>query len=137
MPLDDVSRSPAPVVLVVDDDAAVRDVVRRFLEADGYVVHQAESGRRALELLRQGIAVSAVITDLIMPEGSGGWLLAQLAYEFPRLLPCIVLVSGNAGSTGAAHVAVRWRTPVLPKPFTSAQLITAVRHVAERQVDTA
>src|SRR6478672_9723764 len=111
----------APLVLVVDDDDSVRDVVCRSLEHAGIAVRQADSGRRALAMLREGVEVTAVVTDLKMDEGSGGWLVAQLAYEYPRLLPHVIVISGNAESTAAAHVAARWRCPVLAKPFTVAE----------------
>ena len=132
MSADDRAPHPSPVeppsggtlrVLVVDDEPAVRRVARRALEARGHLVLEAESGRRALELLRQGAEVSAVVTDLKMADGSGGWLLANIAYEFPRLLPFLVMVTGDAGSASVAHVAARWSCPVLAKPFSGAQLL--------------
>jgi DNA-binding NtrC family response regulator len=120
----------APLVLVVEDDDTVRGVVRRSLEHAGLTVREAESGRRALAMLREGVEATAVVTDLKMAEGSGGWLLAQLAYEYPRLLSRVVVISGNAGGAAAAHVAARWRCPVLAKPFTVAELVDAVRRAA-------
>lgn len=122
----------ALTVLVIDDDPAVRAPMRRMLEREGYEVVEAHSGRNALALLREGAEVQLVVTDLKMSDGSGGWLLAQLAYEYPRLLPRTVVVSGDAEGAGAAHVAVRWRCPVLGKPFGSAQLVGALRRVAAR-----
>jgi CheY-like chemotaxis protein len=87
------------------------------------------SGRDALDRLREGIAVQLLVTDLKMKDGSGGWLLAQIAYEFPALLPRALVISGDAGSTAAAHVAARWRCAVLPKPFGAAELIDAVQEL--------
>ena len=110
-------------VLVVDDEPEVRRVARRALEARGHLVLEAASGRRALELLREGAEVGAVVTDLKMADGSGGWLLANIAYEFPQLLPFLVMVTGDAGSASVAHVTARWNCPVLPKPFSGAQLL--------------
>lgn len=115
-----------PAVLVIDDDASVRAVVRRFLEREGYEVTERASGREALARLREGAAVQLVVTDLKMKDGSGGWLLAQLGYEFPVLLPRTLVMSGDAGGTAAAHVVARWHCPILPKPFGAAALVDAL-----------
>jgi DNA-binding NtrC family response regulator len=126
-----VSPAPPSAVLVIDDDAAVRAAVRRFLEREGYLVTESASGRDALSRLRDGTAVQLVVTDLKMKDGSGGWLLAQIGYEFPSLLSRTLVMSGDAGSAAAAHVVARWRCPILPKPFGAATLIDAL-HELER-----
>jgi DNA-binding NtrC family response regulator len=118
-----------PAVLVIDDDASMRAAVRRFLEREGYDVTESASGRDALARLRDGTTVQIVITDLRMKDGSGGWLLAQLGYEFPTLLPRTLVMSGDAASAAAAHVAARWHCPILPKPFGAAELIDAVQEL--------
>jgi DNA-binding NtrC family response regulator len=118
---------PLPAVLVIDDDASMRAAVRRFLEREGYGVVEATSGREALGRLREGVVVQFVITDLKMKDGSGGWLLAQLGYEFPALLSRTLVVSGDADGAAAAHVVARWHCPVLPKPFGAAELIDALQ----------
>jgi CheY-like chemotaxis protein len=118
-----------PTVLVIDDDAAMRAAVRRFLEREGYDVTACTSGREALTLLREEPRVQLVVTDLKMKDGSGGWFVAQLGYEFPALLPRTLVMSGDAGGAAAAHVAARWRCPILPKPFGAAELIDALREL--------
>jgi two-component system C4-dicarboxylate transport response regulator DctD len=121
--------APLPAVLVIDDDASMRAAVRRFLEREGYDVAESASGREALEQLRQGAVVQFVVTDLKMKDGSGGWLLAQLGYEFPALLAHTLVMSGDAAGAAAAHVVARWHCPVLPKPFGAAELIDALREL--------
>jgi DNA-binding NtrC family response regulator len=121
--------APLPAVLVIDDDASMRAAVRRFLEREGYDVVESASGRDALAQLRQGTAVGLVITDLRMKDGSGGWLLAQLGYEFPALLSRTLVVSGDASGAAAAHVVARWHRPILPKPFGAAELIDALQEL--------
>ena len=129
--------SATSVVLVVDDDHSVRRVIRQLLERGGLGVEEAASGREALEVLRRGITVCAVVTDLTMAEGSGGWLLAQLGYEFPGLLPSVLIVTANADGAAAAHVAARWRCPVLSKPFTGQALVGAVRRLQADDAEVA
>lgn len=111
-----------PLVLVADDDPAMRSVVRQLLERGGYVVAEAASGRDALSRIREGSMPDYLIADLRMAEGSGGWLVAQVGYEFPRLLSRTLVIAGDAACAAAAHVASRWRCPVLAKPFNGPQL---------------
>ncbi|CAN7663171.1 hybrid sensor histidine kinase/response regulator [Neorhizobium sp. LjRoot104] len=80
------------LVLVIDDDQAVRRVLRRDLVAAGANVIEAENGAEGLEILRQVAAVSAIVSDVSMPV-MDGITLANAARKFRRDLP-IVLLSG-------------------------------------------
>jgi ActR/RegA family two-component response regulator len=129
-PSDERTRpSTAQRVLVVDDDTTIRVLVRRFLEEAGFVVTDAESGRDAVVVLRRGPQPSFLVTDLKMADGSGGWLVSQVAYEFPALLARTVVITGDASGAAAAHVSARWRCPVIAKPLTAPQLVGALRQV--------
>lgn len=119
-----------PSVLVIEDDEQMRGLVRRYLERAGYGVVEAKSGREGMRLLRDGAAVHFVVTDLKMADGSGGWLMAQVGYEFPALLPRTIVISGEAQGAAAAHVAVRWKCPVLAKPFDAAELVDTLVRLA-------
>jgi len=119
--------STAQSVLVVDDDETIRVLARRLLEDAGFVVTLSESGRDALVALREGPLPDFLVTDLKMADGSGGWLVSQVAYEFSALLARTVVITGDAAGAPAAHVAARWRCPVVAKPLTGAQLIAALR----------
>lgn len=125
-----VAVRPPPTVLVIDDDETMRTVVRRFLERGGYSLVESFSGRNALAKLGDGAAVHFIVTDLKMADGSGGWFMAQLGYEFPELLPRTVVISGDATGAAAAHVGARWHCPVLAKPFTAAVLVSALVELA-------
>lgn len=120
-----------PLVLVVDDDLVIRVLVRRMLEDAGYRVTEAASGRDALVKLRSTALPHYLVTDLKMADGSGGWLVSQVGYEFPTLLPRTVVITGDATGAAAAHVAARWRCPVLAKPLTGPALLDALRHSGE------
>jgi CheY-like chemotaxis protein len=112
-------------ILVVEDEDAVRAIVTRTLQGDGYEVLGARDGREALKLVEEvGGAVSLVITDIVMP-GMGG---AQLVRELGRRYPTIVVVwmSGHpresefhAGGAGQSHV-------FLHKPVAPAVLLDTV-----------
>ena len=99
-------------VLLVDDEAMVRGVVRRMLELGGYGVLEADSARQALAVVKelQG-AVQLLVSDIQMPGMSGVELAAQLEHEWPEIR--ILLISGHAGE----HVS-QIKHPILGKPFT-------------------
>jgi two-component system, chemotaxis family, chemotaxis protein CheY len=122
-------------VLVVDDDVAIRVLVRGMLEAAGYEVAEAASGRDALIRLRGGALPHYLVTDLKMADGSGGWLVSQVGYEFPSLLSRTVVITGDAKGAGAAHVAARWGCPVLAKPLTGQALLSALRRSPDDSID--
>lgn len=126
-----------PVVLVADDDAQMRDTLRNILERGGYVIMETSSGREALDAMRGGVRPHFLIADLRMADGSGGWLVSQVAYEFPLLLTRTVVIAGDAAGTAAAHVASRWRCPVLAKPFNGPQLVSTLARLDRASADVA
>ena len=114
-------------VLVVDDQAEVRSLLRRRLEAAGYEVVEATSAEEALRAYR-GAPADVVLTDLVMPGRSGGDLIEDLLREFPQAK--LVAMSGATGmdvQTLLKSAASSGAISTLPKPFTSKQLIEAVR----------
>jgi two-component system chemotaxis response regulator CheY len=123
------------LVLVVDDDLTIRMLVRRMLEGAGYQVTEASSGRDALIRLRSAALPHYLVTDLKMADGSGGWLVSQVGYEFPALLSRTVVMTGDATGAAAAHVAARWHCPVLGKPLTGPALLDALRRAGEASSD--
>ncbi len=125
-----VAPNALPTVLVIEDDDQMRTLLHRYLERAGYGVVEAKSGREGMRILRDGTAVHFVVTDLKMADGSGGWLMAQMGYEFPPLLPRTIVISGEADGAAAAHVAVRWKCPVLAKPFAAADLLNTLSRLA-------
>lgn len=81
-------------VLLVEDESAVRKLVRKLLEMNGCSVIEARSGKEALELWPEiSDEISVVVTDVVMPEGVSGW---DLAKQLHRLRPelGILLTSG-------------------------------------------
>jgi signal transduction histidine kinase/DNA-binding response OmpR family regulator len=84
--------SPRPV-LVVEDDPATREVVRRTLERDGWIVFEADNGRSALESLKRA-APDLIVLDLMMPEMDGFEFVAELRRsESGRRIPVVVVTA--------------------------------------------
>jgi CheY-like chemotaxis protein len=111
----------ARTVLVVDDDPDIRDLLAEVLAGEGYQVAVAENGRVALERLRSGAPLPAlVILDLMMPVMSGWELLERLRND-PDLRALSVMVISGAGTPmpeGARHL--------LRKPFEIRRLLDVV-----------
>jgi PAS domain S-box-containing protein len=92
-------------VLVVDDDSATRDLIRRTLEAAGYPVREAEHGRAALDAIKAE-RPALIITDLLMPEMNGFEFLHALR-EQPEWadVPVIVVTSKDLTADERASLA--------------------------------
>jgi CheY-like chemotaxis protein len=102
-------------VLVVDDDRAIRELLRFALEAEGYAVTTFADGRGVVEVLAELTAPCVVLMDLSMPHTTGWDVCATLA-SFPRALGAhqIVILTGEA--LGEAECP-RPACTLLAKPF--------------------
>lgn len=109
-------------VLLVDDEAMVRESLACTLEDAGYTVLVAEDGAAALRLLEDGEAVDVLVTDLAMP-GIGGLALIRAAQGCRPGLPA-VLLTGYTGDAAqfAVSDALEGAFSLLRKPVTAAQL---------------
>lgn len=117
-----------PVVLVVEQDPAVRGLARSTLEQSGFGVQEAANGREALEFLEQGSArVELLLSDVAMPDVSGPKLLAGLTPlgHAARVL----FISGHADSQILRRGLDETTVGVVRKPFTAAQLSARVAQV--------
>jgi CheY-like chemotaxis protein len=111
-------------VLIVDDDDAVREVMRRELSAS-HDVHVARSGDEALRVADAlGERLSVMVTDIMMPGMRGTDLAARLADRWPSVR--VLFVTGFPGDRATAGVLEAPGTALLTKPFTGTQLRQAV-----------
>ena len=117
-------------ILVVDDDADVRDMVCRTLSASGYEAIPAAGGRQAVEHLERACAEDApdlVITDVVMPEVDGFELLQKLRRMCPGLRTLIMSGGGRLEPEVYLDMARRLGArSILRKPFTRAEMLDAV-----------
>ena len=119
------------VVLVVEDEAALRAMIRRLLQREGYTVLEADNGAQALALLsdERGRTVELVLTDVRMPEMGGRELAAALARSQPGLP--VVLMSGFTAQLREIQL-ISPHLALLFKPFREADLLRTIRTHLER-----
>jgi signal transduction histidine kinase/ActR/RegA family two-component response regulator len=109
-------------VLVVEDDDAVRAVVRRTLARAGYSVVEAS---RPSEAEAAAARADLLLTDVLLPEESGAALARRLVASWPRLR--VLFMSGYTGGHLAGEDLLATGAALLAKPFTSDALLAAVR----------
>ena len=114
-------------VLVVEDDATLRDIIEWALSEDGYRVTVAENGAVALRAIEQTLP-SAILLDMRMPV-MDGWTFARSYRERPGPhAPIIVLTAARDAAAWARQIQA---ADYLGKPFDVQQLLTIVeRHTA-------
>jgi two-component system response regulator ResD len=109
-------------ILVVDDEAALRDLVRPYLEADGCLVVDADTGPAGLRALEQG-GVDLAVVDVMLP-GFDGLELVRRARIFSKL-PIILLTARREEGSRIAGLGVGADDYVL-KPFSAPELVARV-----------
>jgi CheY-like chemotaxis protein len=121
----DPSKCPADI-LVIDDDAILRDLVTDWLEAAGYRVRRADSCCAAVEELARE-APALIVSDMFMPGPCGAEVISQLKREHPGV--ALIAVSGhfNTGQGLSAEAAIAAGADrALAKPVKRADLLRAV-----------
>jgi len=117
-------------ILLVDDDAASLDLMRRALEADGHQITVADSGTEARDLIQKAPAsFDALVTDVNMP-GLDGVDLLRGALEMNPHLKCVV-ISGFLDQLERVKAPVAARLTTLAKPFTLDQIRGSVRQALQ------
>ena len=112
-------------MLVVEDEAAVRQLVRRSLEAVGLTVLEAENGQQALEVVsRRRERPKLVLTDVIMPGLNGRELSERLATTQPGLP--MLFMSGYTDDDVLARSLLPDEAPFIQKPFGPEELVAKV-----------
>lgn len=114
-------RAQAQRILVVDDDPAIRTLVRVYLERNGYMTWSAASADEAFQLAyRHDRDIGLLLTDVIMPHIGGLELANRLRQTNPEMP--VLLMSGSGYPEGA-----NTRFPFIAKPFSVSDLLAEVR----------
>ena len=114
-------------ILLVEDDAALRAVVRKTLLKLGYRVFEAVNGVEAQEVWKQHRAdIRLLLTDMIMPHGVSGKDLAKiLLADNPKLK--VVFASGYSAEVASGDLSMKEGFNYLTKPFQSFKLAKILR----------
>jgi PAS domain S-box-containing protein len=114
-------------ILLVEDEPALRRMVKKTLSLLGYQVLEAPTGTKALEVWRENRAeISLLLTDLMMPDGMSGIDLAQnLLHENPQLK--VIFMSGYSDELAGRSLPMQEGANFLSKPFAAQQLAQTLR----------
>jgi len=123
-----VASAAVPTILVVDDEAHIRDVVQYALTREGHVVETAPDGQRALERLGRG-GIDLVVLDILMPELDGLSLCRRLRET--SSVP-IIFLSSRAEEVDRIIGLDLGGDDYVAKPFSPRELATRVRAVLRR-----
>lgn len=114
-------------ILVIDDSAAVRELLEQMLRLADHDVLVAANGKEGLDQIRRQ-SVELVITDLFMPEKEGLETIQELRRDFPNLP--IIAMSGEPGMPTLLGIAKRFGAArTIEKPFDRTEMMTAVEDV--------
>ncbi|MEP6591280.1 MAG: response regulator [Gemmatimonadota bacterium] len=117
----------AHTVLVVEDSDALRELTRRLLERQGYTVITAASAEEAIQRFDHHPEIALLLTDVVMPGGSGPELASHLLKRRPGLK--VVYMSGYTDEAIAHHGIIAPGIAFLHKPFSSEVLRQKLRDV--------
>ena len=138
MPTQTAKRKFRAKILIVDDKEQMRDVLRKFLTAEGYTVETAENGRDALAKFA-GNKFELVLSDIKMPSMDGSELLAEILKINPQ---AIVILMTAFGSIEAAVAAIKLgATDYVSKPFQMEDVLFRIsralkeKHLEKRVAD--
>jgi CheY-like chemotaxis protein len=132
-------RQPRPVllggnetILVVEDEPALRELVREILRQKGYQVLAAASGLHALQICNDlGGAIDLLLTDIMLPEGVLGHELANLVWTNRPDLK-VIFTSGYSPDTALPDGLSTGRAGYLQKPYPPEALVAIVRETLDR-----
>ncbi len=122
-----MSRAVAPI-LVVDDDAKIVQLVRAYLEREGFPVITARDGRAALDAIRKE-QPRLVVLDLMLPE-LDGLQVARIVREESNVP--ILMLSARGSTADRVYGINEGADDYLPKPFSPAELVVRVKAILRR-----
>ena len=121
-----MTRSEMKTVLVIEDEAEIRNFACRVLELEGYGVLRAEDGATGLELLRENPAVDLVLLDLRLPVRNGWSVLAHMKSEPVLATIPVIVFTASAGLPQHNRALRLGAAGYLVKPLSAKSLKRAV-----------
>ena len=121
------------MVLVVEDNAEVRELTLQRVEGLGYVALEAESGPAAIALLEGGEHIDLVLSDIVMAGGMSGYDVARWIRNHAPAVK-VVLTTGYAAEEASHDASALGTTPILRKPYKRAELAVALNNALRAHV---
>jgi DNA-binding response OmpR family regulator len=119
----------APLILVADDDASIREALERELRLEGFAVQTASGGRRALELIARE-PPAAIVLDVVMPDLNGRAVCARLRADNVRT-PVLMLSAADEVEDRIAGLQAG-ADDYLVKPFAVSELVARLHALLRR-----
>ena len=116
-----------PQLLIIDDDATMRDVLYEMMTMEGYSAMTAANGLEALKLLEIH-RFDCIITDIVMPEKEGLETILHIRKHFPDLP--VIAMSGGARIKPESYLDLAKQFGaryVFPKPFVKKDIVAAIK----------
>ena len=124
-------RTASETVLLVEDEAGVRQLSKRILVSAGFRVLEAANGDDAEKLFADHAdSIDLVVTDVVMPGCGGPELLSRLQVKAPALR--VLYMSGFTEQSAAQQAGIDRGLPFVQKPFTAAEFVRQVRGALDR-----
>ena len=128
------AKGPAATILAVDDNQAIRSLIRETLAPLGYKILVAASGDEALEISRtEKEKIDLLLTDIVMPGMSGRQLINRLQSERPALKA--ILMSGYPADIVGPNSFLEPHLNFIEKPFMQAELVRKINQVLGESSD--
>lgn len=127
-----VKRQKGKKVLIIEDDADIRNFAKRVLQLEGYEVLQAGTGHEGLKLARQS-RVNLVLLDLRLPDDSGWVILEQIKSEPVISAVPVIVFTASIGEPQKERALGRGASDYLVKPLGAHDLKNAVARVLRRK----
>ena len=118
-------------ILLVDDHQLAREVLKLYLETQGYLVEEAENGAEGLAAIVQGHTFDLVISDNQMPVMTGMEFIQRLAQRSYLTTHHLILYSGNLTPELEQQASDLGVSSVLSKPYNFSELLVFVRQACE------
>jgi two-component system NtrC family sensor kinase len=124
-------------ILVVEDEASIREFLQHFLKSLGFSVDSAANGREAVAQLSSGISYSLVISDYRMPDRDGRELYEWIRASRPGLLRRLIYITGDSLNPITLAFLEETGVPFLLKPVVASALIEQVRRTLKTATGSA
>jgi len=113
-------------ILIIDDDLAIQQMVKRLVEKAGYEADLASNGEEGMDMIDEG-SFNLVITDIIMPRKEGIEIITAIRKDYPQIK--IIAMSGGGRFTPEGYLRsakILGADRIFTKPFNHREMMTAI-----------